>query len=342
MFKPLSGLLTSTDVLLRTSRRFAPRYMLSLGRKAKRNYWREIINGIDSDEKLYRVMGWHKMATNLKAPPLVVDGVVIEDTREKADALKAEVLGRFSAADDLEHDPLADWEGSGTLPWADSVSVEEVERYCIGVTSTSPGTDRVTVRLLKACWSEVRTAIHGLFNRCLALQHFPAPWKLAEVAMMVKTGKRDKSSPRSWRPIALLSCISKGLERIIARRIAWTALTSGLLSPQHGGALPKRSAMDLVAAFTHDVESAMAAGLQVTMITMDVQGAFDALLAKRLLARMTKQGWPLPLLKLVQSFLTDRKVRVRLEKSTTGYHNVECGTPQGSPLSPVLYMLYLA
>ena len=57
---------------------------------------------------------------------------------------------------------------------------------------------------------------------------------------------------------------------------------------------------------------------------------------------MTKQGWPLPLLKLVQSFLTNRKARVRLEKSTTNYHNVECGTPQGSPLSPVLYMLYLA
>jgi len=38
--------------------------------------------------------------------------------------------------------------------------------------------------------------------------------------------------------------------------------------------------MDLIAAFTHDVESAMAAGSQVTMITMDVQGAFDALLTK--------------------------------------------------------------
>ena len=100
--------------------------------------------------------------------------------------------------------------------------------------------------------------------------------------------------------------------------------------------------MDLVASFTHDAEAAMAAGLEATVITMDVQGAFDALLANRLLARMIKQGWPLPLLTLVRSFLADRKVRLRLEKSTTPEHKVACGTPQGSPSSPVLYMLYLA
>jgi hypothetical protein len=41
--------------------------------------------------------------------------------------------------------------------------------------------------------------------------------------------------------------------------------------------------MDLVACFTHDAESALAAGCEVTMVTMDVQGAFDALLKKRLL-----------------------------------------------------------
>jgi hypothetical protein len=88
--------------------------------------------------------------------------------------------------------------------------------------------------------------------------------------MLPKVGKKDKSSVRSWRPIVLLSCISKGLERIIARRIAWTALTCGILSPQYGGALPKRSAIDLVAAFTHNVELAMAAGIQVTIVTIDV------------------------------------------------------------------------
>jgi hypothetical protein len=80
----------------------------------------------------------------------------------------------------------------------------------------------------------------------------------------------------------------------------------------------------------------------VTMITIDVQGAFDALLTRRLIKRMTDQGWPEPLLRLVNSFLTGRRVRVRLEKETTEPHSVECGTPQGSPLSPILYMLYLA
>src|SRR5437762_2467522 len=121
--------------------------------------------------------------------------------------------------------------------------------------------------------------------------------------MLPKVGKKDKTSVCSWRPIALLSCVAKGLERIVAKQVAWTALTSGILSPQHGGALPKHSTMDLVAAFTHDVKAAMMLGKQVTMITMDVQGAFDALLPKRLLAWMTGQGWPLPLLQLIRSFL---------------------------------------
>jgi hypothetical protein len=70
----------------------------------------------------------------------------------------------------------------------------------------------------------------------------------------------------------------------------------------------------------------MAAGIKVTMVTIDVQGAFDTLLAKRLLAYITKQGWPLLLLTLIRSFLTNRKVRVRLKKSTTPEYKVACNT----------------
>jgi hypothetical protein len=77
------------------------------------------------------------------------------------------------------------------------VSLKEVERNTIRVLSTSPKIDRVTVRLLKACWEHTKHAVHGLFSHCLALNYFPQPWKLAEVAMLLKVRKKDKTSVRS-------------------------------------------------------------------------------------------------------------------------------------------------
>ena len=57
---------------------------------------------------------------------------------------------------------------------------------------------------------------------------------------------------------------------------------------------------------------------------------------------MRLQGWSIAILRMVQHFLTDRSVRVRLEGETTEPLPLDCGTPQGSPLSPLLYLLYLA
>ncbi|RAL58275.1 hypothetical protein DID88_002230 [Monilinia fructigena] len=229
------------------------RDMLSTIRNAKRDYWRRVIDSAADDADLYKVVGWHKLAPSLKAPPLIVNGVSIESTKEKAEALLEKVLHRYDDSDDLEYDPLEAEGRRPILPWTTAISLEEVEKSVIGVSSTSPGADRVTVRLLKACWQHIRAFIRDFFQKCLELSHFPSEWKLAEVVMLPKIGKKDRSSVRSWRPIALLSCIGKGLERLVARRISWAAIHYGVISPQHGGALPKRSAVDLVASFVYDV-----------------------------------------------------------------------------------------
>ncbi|RAL59181.1 hypothetical protein DID88_006737 [Monilinia fructigena] len=305
----------------RASRRSEPdqetkrREMLSTIRNAKRDYWRRVIDGVAND---------------------VTYGASIESTKEKAEALLEKVLHRYDSSDDLDYDPLETGGRRPTLPWTTTISLEEVEKDVIGVSSTSPGSDRVTVRLLKACWQHIRVYIRNFFQKCLELSHFPSDWKLAEVVMIPKAGKKDKSSVRSWRPIALLSCIGKGLERLVARRLSWEAIHYGVISPQHGGALPKRSAVDLVASFVYDAETAFAQSKEVTLVTLDVQGAFDALMPRRLLERMRKQGWPMKLLRLIGSFLADRRPKVRLEGIYTAESRMQCGTPQGSPLSPVL------
>ncbi|KAJ3575723.1 hypothetical protein NPX13_g3935 [Xylaria arbuscula] len=319
------------------------RHFLAVVRKAKKDYWRRIIDNANTDAALYKVVAWHKKESGLQPPPLIHEGRVVEDELGKAELLRQAVLNRFDSRDDLAGNPLEGWRSyEATLPWNTSTTLEEVEAHTIGVSSTSPGPDGITVDLLRLGWEASKGCILTLFQRCLQLGYFPQRWRHAEVAMIPKVGKKDMSSVRSWRPIALLSCLGKGFERLVAKRIAWIALQRGVLSPQHGGALPKRSTMDLVCALLHDVEIALSKGYVVTLLTMDVQGAFDALLKRRLLYRMRQQGWPLPLLRLIDSFLCDRAIRVRLGRSTTTDYAVSCGTPQGSPLSPVLYMLYLA
>jgi hypothetical protein len=265
----------------------ATREFLRTVRRAKKAYWRDRIDGIKTDSDLYSLVRWHKLSPNQQDSPLVVNGETITDTAEKAEALRRELLDRFNSADDLPAPPEAEDYTQNPLPWDTEVSMEEAERYAIGVASTLLGADGITVRLLKACWADVKNLARAIYQRCLELEFYLDCWRTAEVTMILKAGKKDHTSARSMRPIALLLCIGKGLERLVARRIATTAITHDIISPQHVGAVPKRLAMDIVAAFTHDAEQALAVGKRVTMVTMDVQGAFDALLKNRLLHWMT-------------------------------------------------------
>jgi hypothetical protein len=103
---------------------------------------------------------------------------------------------------------------------------------------------------------------------------------------------RDPTIPRSYRLIALLSTLGKGLERLVARRLAWTAIREKVVHPQHFRALPGRAASDLVAAVVHDIEESWARGKVVSLLTLDIKGAFDAVLPGRMVKRLQEQGWP--------------------------------------------------
>ncbi|RAL66476.1 hypothetical protein DID88_006166 [Monilinia fructigena] len=75
---------------------------------------------------------------------------------------------------------------------------------------------------------------------------------------------------------------------------------------------------------------------------MDVKGAFDAVLPGRLINRLREQGWPNNLVKWIQSFATNRYIKIRLDGETGPKTALNCGLPQGSPISPILFMLYIA
>jgi hypothetical protein len=124
--------------------------------------------------------------------------------------------------------------------------------------------------------------------------------------------------------------------------MAWLAVTLQVTNSQQFGALPLRSSVDLTTCLTHDVEKALASGYKASLLTIDVKGAFDAVLPGRLTYRLREQGWPDHLVRWVYSFTTQRTVRIRLDGETGPEIAIQCGLPQGSPVSPILFILYIA
>lgn len=76
------------------------------------------------------------------------------------------------------------------------------------------------------------------------------------------------------------------------------------------------------------------------MLTLDIKGAFDAVLRGRLIQRLRSQGWPPTVLHWVSSFTQDRTAAIRLDGHQSPTFTVSAGLPQGSPVSPILFMLY--
>ncbi|KAM5344599.1 hypothetical protein ACJ41O_013134 [Fusarium nematophilum] len=226
------------------------------------------------------------------------------------------------------------------IPFPQEVTLEEAQDATLRTGNTSPGADNITVKLLRAVWHIIGAHIRRLYEGYLTAGYHPEPFRVTEVVMIAKPGRRDLSTPRAWRPISLLSCLGKGLERLVARRLAWAAIHYGVLHPQQAGALPKRSATDLIAALIHDIEEAFTRGQVATVVTVDIQGAFDTVLRNRLILRLRQQGWPQHLARWAGSFMNNRSACIRYQDITTPISPLQCGLPQGSPVSPILFLLY--
>lgn len=96
-----------------------------------------------------------------------------------------------------------------------------------------------------------RRLSYVFFRPCLSAEVHPKLFKEAAVIALLKPGRHDLFLPNSCRPISLIPCLGKDLERIIARRMIYCAMTHWILGPnQCGVVVTKRSAVYPTTALT--------------------------------------------------------------------------------------------
>lgn len=158
-----------------------------------------------------------------------------------------------------------------------------------------------------------------------------------------KPGKKDYGVPRAYRPISLLPAISKGLESIVAARLSYMAERYNLLPNNHFGARRHRSSEQALNVLVECIYEAWRRDRVLSLVTFDVQGAFNGVHRSVLCSRLRQAGIPEPLVRWVHSFCEDRAGKVIVGQYESAMRPIaHDGIPQGSPLSPILYIFYNA
>ena len=126
----------------------------------------------------------------------------------------------------------------------------------------------------------------------------------------------------------------------MADRISYLCETHNLLPRHHFGGRPGRTTEDAMLILSERIHRAWKSGKVFSAILMDVSGAFNNVHHERLIHNMHKRKIPVEITKWILSFLSNRTTRMRFNGITTDLIHISAGIPQGSPLSPILYILY--
>src|SRR5699024_4561619 len=170
----------------------------------------------------------------------------------------------------------------------------------------------------------------------------PPVWKVAKGILLRKPNKPDYTAVKAYRVISLLNCLGKVVENIAADANCQHCETMGVLHPGQMGSRKKRSAIDAVACLIQNTHEAWKLQQLVGVLFLDVKGAFDHVNPGRLVRRLIEFGLDGDLIRWVQSFLTDRWVQLQIDNTQCPTHPINSGAPQGSPVSPILFIIYLS
>ena len=188
-------------------------------RRAQRGYWRDKLNQASRSKDVFDMTKWHKSTGSYYSPPLKdpqhPDRPPATTPLAKQTVLINNLLQNTAEAGDIPMDcPTAP---AAALPFPEITELA-IEQAILQAGNTAPGIDEIPTCVLKVAWPLIKNLVVQLFRGCLQLGYHPKCFRHAVLAIMQKPNKGDRSSPRSYRPIALLSVLGKGWNGLLPAR----------------------------------------------------------------------------------------------------------------------------
>ena len=204
------------------------------------------------------------------------------------------------------------------------------------------GPDSIPNGLLRECRDVLAEPLAKLFQDCLQRSYHPKPVRHSRTVVLRKPQKPTYNVAKAYRPIALLNTLGKVLEKIVARRVSALVEEHNLLPTTQMGARPGRSTVMALEMLTEQIRTVWAnyASLVASTLSLDITGAFDNVSYERLIHNIRDARLPQWVVEYIRSVLIQRTTTLMLGTYEDRVRSTTSGIPQGSTLSPILFLFF--
>lgn len=253
-------------------------------------------------------------------------------------------LDKVASSSSSEHSNLQKYfnkPGTQKARWIlDTFSFSEFLAALENKKETSPGPDFISYKVIKSLPTCAKEILCKIFNDLWQKNIIPPSWKMQHVVPILKPYK-EPNSVDSYRPISLTSCFSKIFESMIKNRLEWFTESNKIIPNTQYGFRKGKSTIDNLACLIGDIRNNFHNNQYTLAVFLDIKGAFDNIDHNYLIKSLDSLGFPGHILSWLFNFLNTRYLTLKIKSTLTGNKISTKGTPQGSVLSPLVFILSL-
>ncbi len=315
-------------------------------KEAKKKYHARIFNELNDSTLSPKKYWQHVNCLTAKKVKPIIPTLVDNGVEYTSDKEKAELLNSYFA----EQSTLPPLPSNFSLPnftYRTDARLSNVEFTEANVfktlkalkTNKACGHDHISNTLLKNTRYSISKPLSEIFTISMTTKTYPSIWKLANVVSLYK--KELQYVKENYRPISLLPCMSKVMERLVFNSMYEYAVRNNLLTRRNSGFKKNDSTINQLIKITHDIYTGLENHNDVCLVFLDVSKAFDRVYHEGLIFKLKQLGITGNLLDWLRSYLCKRKQRVTINGEASSWKETNAGVPQGSILGPLLFLFFI-
>lgn len=295
----------------------------NLTKGKKRGYWRQFVNGLSKDTSMGVLWSTARKMRNY---------VPSNESEQFSDSW----VFKFAKKICPDSVPMEKrYHGSQAHECESPFTMLELSLALLSCNNSAPGMDGIKFNLLKKLPDVAKKRLLNLFNLLLEQNIVPHEWRQVKVIAIQKPGK-PASDHNSYRPIAMISCIRKLLEKMILSRLDRWVEDNNLLSVTQFGFRRGKGTTDCLALLSSDIQLAFAQKREMASVFLDIKGAFDSVSIEVLCEKLHQRGFSTVLNNFLYNLLSEKEMHFAQGNSAVSRISY-MGLLQGSSISPLLY-----